>query len=156
MVLLAATLVLALHTVDRIAPGPDGYGIVNVPHRLVRLAQDPLATENWWIYLTLFTTLVPSALNGIIGMCSLAALFHSKPKREALIRKVQRLTDKDESIRRDVALALQAPVFIGTLAACLCIWAAFNALMYGGSFVLSWFLGVTGWWEWQLIHGFGH
>jgi hypothetical protein len=155
MFLLAATLILTLQTVDWIAPGNDGRGLVNVPRRLVRLAQEPLATENWWIYLTLFTTLLPSALNGIIGMCSLASWFHSKARREALIRKIQHLTPEDESVRRDVTFALMRPVFIGTAIACLCIWGAFSALLYGASFLLSWFLGLAGMFEWLLVFVLG-
>ncbi len=66
MILLSSALILALQTVDWLTATPDMPLLVDVRGRLLALYQTPLASENAWIYITLFSTLVPS-----VAECSL-------------------------------------------------------------------------------------
>jgi hypothetical protein len=142
MALLAAALIVALQTVDWMAEAAGRAPPIDIPKRLLRIHDAPLGPENWWIYLTLFSTMIPSALNAIIGMCSLTTWFLPKA-RNRLIHKIEHLKPDDYSIRHSAAIGLAAPVFLGTFLAGLVIWAVSQAILYGASFTLAWFLWLA-------------
>ena len=143
MALLAAALIIALQAVDWMAETAGRSPLIDIPRRLKRIDDAPLDPENWWIYLTLFSTMIPSALNAIIGMCSLTTWFLPNA-RKRLIRKIAHLKPDDHSIRHSAAHGLAAPVFLGTFLAGLLIWAVSQAILYGASFTLTWFLWLAG------------
>jgi hypothetical protein len=151
MILLAATLILTLQSVDWLTARPDRPALIDVPARLIRLYQAPTAAENWWIYLTLFTTLIPSALNLVIGMCSLTTWIYSPRRRARLIRTIEHLHPEDASVRSGVSLQLMAPVFAGTALACLGVWGGYTAILYGASYLLDGFLWLAVAFEWLLV-----
>ena len=155
MLLLACALVLALQTADWLTDVPGQPPLIDVPARLLTLYRTPIAPENWWIYITLFSTLLPSALNGMIGMASLATWIAPARHRERLIRRIERLQPEDGSRRFDATVHLMAPVFIGTVLAGLVAWGAFAAILYGASYLLGAFLLLATSFEWVLFVTFG-
>ncbi len=153
MALLAAALIIALQAVDWMAETAGRSPLIDIPQRLKRIHDAPLDPENWWIYLTLFSTMIPSMLNAIVGMCSLTTWFLPKA-RARLIRKIEHLKPDDHSVRHSAAYGLAAPVFLGTFLAGLLIWAVSQAILYGASFTLTWFLWLAVAFEWLLLRVF--
>ena len=154
LVALACALVLALHTADAVvlAAGAD-KPLIDVPARLLTLGRTPYDPENWWVYLTLFSTLIPSAFNLAIGMISLATV-SSERRRNSLIRRIEHLSadGKGEGgTRFEIVVSLATPVFLGTLATGLLIWAATLLLLHAGGKALWWFLGHIAWIEWLMM-----
>ena len=144
---LAATLVFGLQTVDWIMRAAHHPLLINVPARLLALRDTPLDPANWWVYATLFSTLIPSALNCVIGMISLTTIF-SPRLRNWLIDGIENVEQKGRRVELHLILAAQ-PV-VGTILAGLAIWVAGSLILLAGPAVLDFFLWVAEALEWRL------
>ena len=113
LVVLIITLALGLQAADAIVWHASQEHLINVPELLSALRNDPASPQHWWIYVTLFSTLIPSALNLLLGTISLT--FVSQPSsRLDLIRRIRRLTPTGrESTRFRISVRLMLPVFFG-------------------------------------------
>ena len=122
LVLLAAALVAALHAVDWISRYTEGRELIDLPRRLLSLAQRPRDAENWWVYFALFSTLIPSALNLLIGMVSLVTV--AFPLRRWLLATIPRLQKEGwDGTRKKVLAMLAAQSFVGVSGPLLAGWA---------------------------------
>ena len=150
LVLLAAALVAGLHAVNWLTVLVAGKELIDLPNRLYILIRWPRAPENWWIYLTLFSTLIPSALNLVIGMFSLVSVAFPLHRRW-LIKTIPRLqaTGWDETRRRALAV-LGAQAFLGVFMAGLVLWGAAATMLYVGQYVLFGLLYEARLLEWLL------
>jgi hypothetical protein len=151
LVLLAGLLVLTLQLVDFVF----GSNVIDVRHRLIRLYIAPGDPENWWIYITLFSTLIRSALNAIIGMCSVATWCLPAPRRAHLIETIRALPADSGKAQFDASLALLTPVAVGSFAACLLIWGVWLVILHYAWFTLGAFLWLAFAFEWLLVTTFG-
>jgi hypothetical protein len=122
LAILGAFMVVALHAADSLIVRAGGVVLIDVPMRLYRIVAAPAGPGNWWIYLTVFSTLIPSAMNLAIGMFSLVTV--SFPKhRERLIAKILGLRGVGfDRTRRKILLELGAQAFLGAFAAGIAIW----------------------------------
>ena len=68
---LALSLIVALQAADHLIVSAGGKPIVAVLATIRGIAAHWQDSANWWVYVTLFSTLIPSILNGIIGAFSL-------------------------------------------------------------------------------------
>lgn len=136
LIILAALMVVALHAADWFTMRAGGAVLINVPQRLYRLIVTPADPGNWWIDLTVFSTLIPSAMNLAVGMFSLVTV--SFPKhRSRLIAKIRCLRGPGfDRTRREILLALGVQAFLGAFAAGLAIWGTVSALLL----LAPWFL----------------
>lgn len=150
LVALAAFMVLALHAADAVIVRVGGTVLINVPQRLYVIITDPRDPGNWWIYLTVFSTLIPSAMNLAIGSFSLVTL--SFPQHRArLIAKIRKLRGSGmDRTRREILLALGAQAFLGAFAAGLAIWAVIAALLLLAPYFLFMLEYVAVYVEWLL------
>lgn len=146
MILLMAliiVLILGLQLADALVVHAGGKLLVNVPERLYRLYAEPGATENWWIYVTLFSTLMPSALNLMIGTISLTTVSR-RATRADLIRRIRRLPDTGRaSTRFRISVRLMLPVFVGSILSGLILWGVFLVLSWFGSLALHTLLFIA-------------
>ena len=151
--LLAATLVAGLQAADALMrhAGAD-HPVIDVPARLARLGEAPYAAENWWIYFTLFSTLIPSALNLAAGTISLVTI-SSPRQRMRLCERIRGLGDGKGlgPTRFEIMLGLATPVAFGTLLAGLVLWGLFLLALQAGPFVLRQFLDFANWCEFGLL-----
>ena len=69
--LLAAALLTALLAADHVTARAGAAPLIDLPRLFHRLATTPGSAANWWVYLTLFSTMLPSVLNCLIGAFSL-------------------------------------------------------------------------------------
>ena len=151
---LAAAMIVTLQCVDIVVrlAGAD-KDLIDVPNRLLNLGRAPYDPQNWWIYFTLFSTLLPGALNLLIGMISLTTV--SFPShRLYLIRRIRRLrggTPGRDGTRYGVSIGLGIPVFIGAMGTGLMLWGLYYLLGLAGPPALRLFLGLAAWLEWNLI-----
>ena len=151
LLLLAATLIVALHLVDVVmAPYRQGTDLIDVPKRLLALYARPGDPGNWWIYLTLFSTLIPSVLNLLVGMVSVATWFPRR-QRLAIRRKIRLLSQSGRDTTRHAILrSLGLHAGFGTAATGLLIWATLSLLALVAPYVLQMFLLFAVWLEWVL------
>jgi len=143
LVILIIALVLGLQAADALVWHASQRHLIDVPARLAALRENPASPQNWWIYVTLFSTLIPSALNLFLGTISLT--FVSRPaSRLDLIRRIRRLTPTGrESTRFRISVRLMLPVFFGATMAGLILWGAFELLAAHGSSLLLGLLWVA-------------
>ena len=150
LVLLAAALVAALHAVDWLTMRVAGRELIDLPSRLYSLVQTPHDPGNWWIYLTLFSTLIPSALNLVIGMFSLVTVAFPL-RRRWLLDIIPRLQPTGwDATRRKVLAVLGAQAFLGVFGAGLALWGVAAAMLYLGQYLLFGFLYEAVLLEWLL------
>lgn len=136
LVVLIIALVLSLQLADAIVLRASGDHLIDVHTRLAALNSDPASSQNWWIYVTLFSTLIPSALNLFLGTISLTFVSR-RSSRQDLIRRIRRLTDKGrETTRFRISVRLMLLVFIGAMMAGLIPWGSFALLASHGTIVL--------------------
>jgi len=69
--LLALAIVVGVQAFDEIAAESRGRPILSLKPLLDGIESHPAASEYWWIYATLFSTMIPSIINLIIGGASL-------------------------------------------------------------------------------------
>jgi hypothetical protein len=141
VILLALSLICVLHLVDVIVSrAPDGPRLIDVPRRLFDIDRAPFHPANWWVYLTLFSTLVPSAFNLLIGMFSF--LTWARPaRREKLIEKIDSLKGKGfKTTRGEISLELGIDAALATFVSLIIIYLIGWLLLHTGLIFLSWFL----------------
>jgi hypothetical protein len=151
--LLATTLIAGLQVADvlMLRAGAD-QPVIDVPDRLAVLGASPYSAENAWIYITLFSTLIPSALNLTAGTISLVTV-SSESHRQSLIRRIRSLGDGKGlgTTRFEIMLGLALPAALGTLLAGLVIWGLVLLFSLTGPFVLDQFLGFATWCEYRMV-----
>ena len=145
LVLLAITLVSVLTLVDQI-----GYArgmttaIVGVDAVLDDICGEPAAPRHWWIYFTLFSTLIPTFIHGVIWVGSLSSV---RPKivDQWILREMDEVAateDPEDRIghaRRAAALVLvqwTVATFL-VAAACYLFWTAADHLTGAGELLLT-------------------
>ena len=146
LAILAFVLVLSLQLVDFVS----GTNLIDVRTRLIHLYEAPSSPENWWIYITLFSTLIPSALNLIIGMCGVATWCQSAARRARLIETIRALPPDSGKAQFDAAFALLAPVALGSFTACVMIWGVWLLILHYAWYTLWAFLWLAVAFEWLL------
>lgn len=145
LILLAMTLVSVLTFVDQISYAKGmTTAIVGVDAVLADILLEPAATQHWWIYFTLFSTLIPTFIHGVIWVGSLLSV---RPKVIDLwilreMDEVAATKDPEDRIghaRRAAALVLGqwavATFLVG--AACYLIWTATDHLTGAGEAFLT-------------------
>jgi hypothetical protein len=141
--LLIVVLILGLQLADALVVHAGGKLLINVPERLYRLYAEPGAPKNWWIYVTLFSTMVPSALNLMVGTISLTTVSR-RATRADLIRRIRRLPDTGRaSTRFRISVRLMLPVFVGSILSGLILWGVFLVLSWFGSLALHTLLFIA-------------
>jgi hypothetical protein len=81
-------------------------------------------------YATLFSTLIPSALDAVIGAVSLIGWWLPRAQEWALIQLLALdRDDKDEGLRTRVSALLALQVGIGTALTGLALWGLWEALL---------------------------
>jgi hypothetical protein len=136
LAVLSVFMVVALQAVDSLIIRAGGKVLINVPQRLYRIIATPRDPGNWWIYLTVFSTLIPSAMNLAIGTFSLVTVSFPK-SRQRLIAKIRGLRGPGlDTTRREILLALGAQAFLGTFTAGLAIWAVVSLLLLAAPYYL--------------------
>lgn len=145
LVLLAATLIAALAAADGIMAQANAPLLFDVSGRLHQIASAPGNPENYWIYFTLFTTMIPSALNAVIGAISLVS-WSWPGQRHWLIAKIPILKESGRGGTHEVVVrvfGLQA--FLGTLLAGLALWALWWAANAAAPSALPGLLHLAQW-----------
>lgn len=146
LILLAAALIAALQLVDYLTLRGSGRALIGVPARLAALGQHPTDAGNYWIYFTLFSTMISSVINLGIGADSLVTFL--SPKRRAwMIREIPRLAEKGtEGTRRRIVAWLAFFAGAGTLGTGLVVWGVAEAVIHFAPWVLTGFLHGAQWW----------
>lgn len=119
---LVVVLIVGLQLADAMIPPGGGEPVINVREKLEAIYLNPRVAEHWWVYLTLFSTLLPSAVNVLAGTISLTTVL-APWNRARLIRRITRLQDKGyDATRWRIAVMLNAPVAAGTALAGVILW----------------------------------
>ena len=152
LLLLAASLVVALHLVDVVVSRHrDGVELIDMPKRLIALYARPGDPGNWWVYLTLFSTLIPSALNLLVGMISVATWYPRRQRLE-LRRKIGLLQPTGRGpTQHSILLALSLHAFVGTLATGLLMWGTLALFASLAPYVLEMYLLLAVALTWLLV-----
>ncbi|MBN9559844.1 MAG: hypothetical protein J0H14_03825 [Alphaproteobacteria bacterium] len=129
LVLLALALIAALQLADAVLLCAGGEPLAHVGALLDNIARDPRDPANYWAYATLFSTLIPSALNAAIGSMSLGAwlcppLRHWASEQMALLDEPGR-----DGTRARLAAYLAAQVAFGVGLTILALWLFWEALL---------------------------
>ncbi|HTQ33725.1 MAG TPA: hypothetical protein VMI30_06110 [Stellaceae bacterium] len=127
--LLAAALIAALQAADAILVHFHSDPVARVIALLDNIRDSPRDPANYWAYITLFSTLIPSALNAVIGACSLVTWWAPKPRLWALAQLDVLDRGGDKGIRERVAALLGVQAAIGTLLVVLVLWVFWEALL---------------------------
>jgi hypothetical protein len=129
LVLLAVALIAALQVADAIIVRFGGEKVANVVALLGNIADHPRDPANYWAYFILFSTLIPSALNAVIGSVSLIGWWLPRA-REWVLTQLRALdSEDDEGIRIRVSTLLALQVGIGTALTCLVLWGLWELLL---------------------------
>ena len=133
LALLAVALIAALQTADALIAHFGGVPVADVVALLDNIADKPRDPANYWAYATLFSTLIPSALNAVIGAVSLIGWWWGPPREWALTQLTQLLSvdrdETDEGIRLRVAALLALQVGIGAALTCFALWGLWELLL---------------------------
>jgi hypothetical protein len=151
--LLAAALIAGLQAADALMlRAGAGHPVIDVPARLAALGDAPYAAENWWIWITMLSTLIPSALNLAAGTVSLVTI-SSRSHRDSLINRIRGLGDGKGpgTTRFEITLGLALPAAFGTMLAGLVLWGLVLLFSLAGPFVLRQFLDFATWCEFLLL-----
>jgi hypothetical protein len=126
---LAIALIAALQAADAVIIHFGGKPVANVVALLDTIAENPRDPGNYWAYFTLFSTLIPSALNAVIGAVSLIG-WSWRPAREwVLIQLLALDRAQDKGIRVRVAALLGLQVGLGTALTGIVLWCLWEALL---------------------------
>jgi hypothetical protein len=129
LALLAVALLASLQWADAAIEYFGGEKVANVVALLDNIAEKPRDPANYWAYATLFSTLIPSALNAVIGAVSLIGWWLPRG-REWVLDQLRALdSEDDEGIRIRVSTLLALQVGIGTTLTCLVLWGLWEALL---------------------------
>lgn len=150
LLLLAAALVVAVQAADAIAWRLKATTFLNVAAVLDQIGDNPRDPANWWIYFLLFSTLIPSALNAVIGTFSL--LSWSLPSLRRWLLETLRTVEADKRgwrgrgmTRNLFLLAIGLQVFATIVLTALTTWALFEGLNNLLPFALPRFLDALRW-----------
>jgi hypothetical protein len=128
LLLLAAALIVALQAADAILIHFHRDPAANVVALLDNIRDEPRDPANYWAYVTLFSTLVPSVLNAVIGAFSLVTWWLPEQRLWALAQ-LDILDRRDKGIRVRVAALLGAQACAGTVLLALALWLLWQALL---------------------------
>ena len=130
LALLAVPLIASLQMADALIVHYGGQPVANVVALLENIDDHPRDAANYWAYATLFSTLIPSALNAVIGAVSLIGWWW-RPAREWALTQLLALDrdENDEGIRVRVSALLALQVGIGTALTCLVLWGLWELLL---------------------------
>jgi hypothetical protein len=129
LALLAVALIAALQMADRIIVHFGGENVANVLALLDNIADKPRDPANYWAYATLFSTLIPSALNTVVGAVSLIGWWLPRARQWVLDQLSALDSEDDEGIRIRVAALLAVQLGIGTALTCLALWGLWELLL---------------------------
>jgi hypothetical protein len=130
LLLLAVALIAALQIADRVIVHYGGQPVANIVMLLDNIAEKPGDPANYWAYFTLFSTLIPSALNAVIGAVSLIGWWLPRAREWALTQLLALDRDEnDEGIRVRVSAVLALQVGVGTALTCLVLWGLWELLL---------------------------
>ena len=140
---LAGALIAALQVADWAIARSAGRGLVHVLVRIQRIGDDAGAAENIWIYVTLFSTLVPSLLNAVLGTFSLVTW--TPPLRRWMVSTI---ADPGASVgeQRAVEVVLGVQVFLAVTLPCLAMVGLWRVGWWLVPGALPWFLRGATWW----------
>jgi hypothetical protein len=123
---LAAALIVALFAADWAA---GRVPVVNVEGLLEAIRENPRDAKHYWVYLTLFSTLIPSVLNALIGVFSLVT-WSIRPARRWMLAEIPSLYETGHAaMRLAVAGALSGQVFVGVLLTGAGFWLVWQAAL---------------------------
>jgi hypothetical protein len=129
LLLLAVALVASLQGADAIILHFHRDAVANVAALLDNISENPRDPTNYWAYATLFSTLIPSALNAVIGAVSLIGWWW-RPARQWVLTQLRALdSEDDEGIRIRVSALLALQIGIGTALTCLALWGLWELLL---------------------------
>jgi len=141
MLPLAAALVIAAQAADAIAFHGAGRTFLNAPFLLDQIEEAPAAAAHAWIYVMLFSTLIPSLINGIIGTASLLTAWPPRMvawTRSALLAADERPDDwTGYAVEKQMVVAAFA---VQAFAAVLVTLGVFWALGWGLVTLAPWLL----------------
>jgi hypothetical protein len=152
---LGCALVAGLHLVDALSLSAGAGQLIDVQARLRALGEHPADPGNWWIYATLFSTLLPSFANAVIGCVSLVAANLPAWSRRWMVKRINRLAAKDGAAQVTLQIKLAAPAAVGTFAAMVLLWVGTVALIAWSAPVLRIFHAVVSGVDWVLWKTFG-
>ena len=122
--LFAVALVVALQAVDYFMFLSQRPALIDLPRKLHMIEIAPGDPANVWLYALLFSTLIPSTLNCVVGMVSLVT-WSSPSARRWLLAKIPHTHEPGwDMTRRAVLAVLGGQVFIGSILAGLALWIA--------------------------------
>jgi len=106
-------MVVGVQAFDNLAEhgGGDGARILPLQQLFDGIAADPSATEYWWVYALLFSTMIPSLINLMIGV---ASFIRGVPGLPALLLRFMPAGKAVPPFDRQwLALVLTSQVFLG-------------------------------------------
>jgi hypothetical protein len=128
--LLAVALIASLQGADAILLHFHRESVADVFALLDNIAENPRDPANYWAYATLFSTLIPSALNAVIGAVSLIGWWLPQAREWVLTQlRVLDRDETDEGMRFRVCSALAGQVGAGTLLTCLVLWGLWETVL---------------------------
>jgi hypothetical protein len=130
LVALALALIAALQQADGILIHFGREPVANVTVLLHHIADDPRDPANFWAYFTLFSTLIPSALNAVIGAVSLIGWWW-RPARLRVLSRFSLLDHPGRHLgtRRRIAVLLALQVGLGTALVGVALWGLWEMLL---------------------------
>jgi hypothetical protein len=154
--LLAFALVGALVVADALTWRGGQEVAVDVLSVLSRIHDKPGDAANWWVYFTLFSTLVPSVVNMVVGSVSVTT-FLLPTVRDWMIARIDELDAKTNGegarARTEIVLLLFLHVVFGVLAAGLVLRLLWGLLWVLEPGVLRWFQSALLAWAKLLAFG---
>lgn len=120
MLLLSIAMVICLQAFNSIA----GADMINVRAVLQDIIDNPAASQHFWLYFALFSTLLPTMIHMVIGVSSLISF--RLAKRSWVLEKMDNI---NETVRYEVASLLTFQFF------------ASIALVFAGGWALLWLFG---------------
>jgi hypothetical protein len=129
LALLALALIAALQGADAILRHFHRDAVANVVALLDNIAEHPRDPANYWAYATLFSTLIPSALNAVIGAVSLIGWGLPRVRQWVLPRLLALDRENAKGLRVRVAAVLALQTGAGAALTCLVLWGLWEALL---------------------------
>jgi hypothetical protein len=108
---LALTMVVGVLAFDALAAYGGGVPVLALDPLFEGIAAHPTAPEYWWIYALLFSTMIPSLVNLVIGGASLVRGLPGLPS--LLLRKIPAQGNVPKFDRAWIATVLTAQVAAG-------------------------------------------
>jgi hypothetical protein len=126
---LASTLILALFVADWVVVRAGGVPVMNVEGLLEAIRATPRDAKHYWVYLTVFSTLIPSMLNALIGVLSLVT-WSIRSLRNWMLAEIPTLHETGRAATRlAVATALSGQLFVGVLFTGAGFWLVWQAVL---------------------------